>query len=48
MSVTLEPPPEPDDPALPFWARLAWVAGLALSGLLATLGVAYLLKALLQ
>ena len=48
MRVTIEPPPEPDDPALPFWQRLAWFAALALSALLATAGVAYLLKAMLQ
>jgi hypothetical protein len=48
MRATVEPPPEPDDPALPFWRRLAWFGALALPVLLAVLGVGYLLKALLQ
>src|SRR5689334_20046742 len=42
MATTIERRPQPDDPALPFWARLAWLAALALSGLLAAAGVAYL------
>jgi hypothetical protein len=48
MPATPTPLPEPDDPALPFWRRLAWFAGLALSGLLGAAGALYLLKALLQ
>ena len=40
--------PEPDDPVLPFWRRLGGLAALALAAALATAGVAYLLKALLQ
>ena len=48
MQATIRPPPEPDDPALPLWQRLAWFAGLALAALLAAAGVVYLLKALLQ
>ena len=48
MQATIRPPPEPDDPALPFWQRLAWFAGLGLAVLLAAAGGAYLLKALLQ
>jgi hypothetical protein len=49
MRATAEPPPpEPDDPALPFWRRLAWYAALALPVLLAVVGGVYLLKALLH
>jgi hypothetical protein len=48
MRAIIEPPPEPDDPLLPFWQRIGWFAGLALSAALATAGVAYLLKALLR
>jgi len=48
MPATLRPLPEPDDPSLPFWPRLAWFAGLVLAGLLAGAGALYLLKALLQ
>jgi hypothetical protein len=48
MRATAEPPPEPDDPALPFWRRLAWFAALVLPVLLAAVGGVYLLKALLQ
>jgi hypothetical protein len=40
-------PPEPDDPALPLWRRVVWLAGMTLPLLLAALGVAYLLRALL-
>jgi hypothetical protein len=48
MTTTIERRPEPDDAALPFWARLAWIAALGLAGLFAAAGVAYLVKALLQ
>lgn len=47
MKATIEPP-QPDDPALPFWRRMAWFGALALAALLATAGGVYLLKALLQ
>jgi hypothetical protein len=46
MGLTAKPP-EPDDPALPFWRRLVWFAGLALPLVLAVAGVVYLLKAML-
>ena len=48
MPDIIEPPPEPDAPLAPLWKRLAWFVGLAAAGSLATLAVAYALRALLK
>lgn len=47
MRVTIEPPPEADEPQPPLWKKWAWFGGLALVSTLATAIVAYALKALL-
>ncbi|MDB5416902.1 MAG: hypothetical protein JWP50_321 [Phenylobacterium sp.] len=44
----IEPPPEAGAPRGPLWRRLAWFAGLAIASVLATVTVAWLLKALLR
>lgn len=44
----IEPPPESGARLPPLWKRLAWFAGLALSGAVTTAAAAYLLKALLR
>jgi len=48
MPAIIEPPPEPGAPPGPLWRRLAWFAGLAAGGTLATAALAYALKALLR
>ena len=47
MPAIIERPPGPDAPASPLWRRLAWMAAIAFSAMLATALVAYGLKALL-
>ena len=48
MPAIIEGPPERGDPPRPAWRRLAWFLGLALASGLATVVVAYGLKALLS
>lgn len=48
MPAIIEPPPEPGAPLPPLWKRLAWFAGLAVAASLATVLVAYGLRALLK
>ncbi len=48
MLAIIEPPPEPGQPPGPLWKRLAWFVGLAVAAALATVAVAYGLKALLR
>ena len=45
MRAIIEPPPEPGAPAGPLWKRLAWFCALACGGAVATVLVAYGLKA---
>ena len=47
MPAIIEGPPEPGTPQSPLWRRLAWFAGLAVTASLATMAVAYAMKALL-
>jgi hypothetical protein len=48
MPGIIEPPPEPGAPLPPVWKRLAWFFGLAVAASLATMAVAYALRALLK
>jgi hypothetical protein len=48
MRDIIEPPPEPGATLAPLWRRLAWFAGLALTGAFSTAAVAYVLKLLLR
>lgn len=48
MRAIIEPPPPPGAPLAPLWRRLGWFFGLALAAMLATVVVAYGLRALLR
>jgi hypothetical protein len=48
MRAIIEPPPAPGDPAPPLWKRLAWFAGLSVTGALSCAAIAYVLKLLLR
>jgi uncharacterized protein involved in exopolysaccharide biosynthesis len=48
MRAIIEPPPEPGAPLAPLWSRLLWFVGIAVAASLATVAVAYVLKALLR
>ena len=48
MRVTIEPPPKEGERLPPLWKRIAWFAGLAITGALSTAGLAYALKMLLR
>jgi hypothetical protein len=48
MPGIIEPPPEPGTPPGPLWKRLAWFAGLAVTGALSTAAIAYALRMLLR
>jgi hypothetical protein len=47
MRPIIERPPADDAPSGPLWRRLVWMAGLALTSMIAVAAVAYALKALL-
>ncbi len=47
MKVTIEPPPEGDEPLPPLHRRLGWFLGIALASAVGVAVVAYALKALL-
>jgi hypothetical protein len=48
MRAIIEPPPEAGDALPPLWKRLAWFAGLSLTGALSCAAIAYALKMLLR
>ncbi len=48
MRAIIEPPPADGDPIPPLWKRLAWFAGLAVTGALSCAAIAYVLKLLLR
>jgi hypothetical protein len=48
MRTIIEPPPEAGQPLAPLWKRLAWFAGLALTGALSCAAIAYALRLLLR
>jgi len=48
MRDIIERPPGPDEALPPLWKRLAWFAGLAITGALSCAAIAYALKLLLR
>lgn len=48
MRAIIERPPEADAPPPPLWKRLAWFAGLSLTGALSCAAIAYALRLLLR
>jgi len=48
MRDIIERPPERDAPVPPLWKRLAWFAGLALTGAVSCAAIAYALRMLLR
>lgn len=48
MPAIIEPPPEAGAPLPPLWKRLAWFAGLSLTGALSCAVIAYGLRLLLR
>ena len=48
MRDIIERPPEPGEAAGPLWKRLAWFAGLSVTGALSCAVIAYALKMLLR
>jgi len=48
MPAIIEPPPEAGDGLPPLWKRLAWFAGLSITGALSCAVIAYTLKSLLR
>lgn len=48
MRDIIEPPPDADAPPPPLWKRLAWFAGLALTGAASCAAIAYVLRTLLR
>jgi hypothetical protein len=48
MRDMVEPPPEPGTPLPPLWKRLAWFAGLSLTGAVSCAAIAYAMKLLLR
>ena len=48
MRDIIERPPEPGAAVGPLWKRLAWFAGLSLTGAFSCAGIAYVLKLLLR
>jgi hypothetical protein len=47
MRDIIEPPPGPGAPLPPLWKRLAWFAGLSLTGAGSCAAIAYAMKLLL-
>ena len=48
MRAIIEPPPEPGAALPPLWKRLAWFAGLSVTGALSCAAIAYALRLLLR
>ena len=48
MRDIIERPPEPGAAVAPLWKRLAWFAGLAITGAASCAAIAYVLKLLLR
>jgi hypothetical protein len=48
MRAIIEPPPKKGEPLPPLWKRIAWFAGLAITGALSTAAIAYALRMLLR
>lgn len=48
MRAIIEPPPRPGEALPPLWKRLAWFAGLSITGALSCASIAYALKMLLR
>ena len=48
MRDIIERPPEPGAPLPPLWKRLAWFAGLAITGAVSCAAIAYAMKLLLR
>lgn len=48
MRDIIERPPAPGDALPPLWKRLAWFAGLAITGAASCAAIAYALKMLLR
>ena len=48
MRDIIERPPEAGTPLPPLWKRLAWFAGLALTGAVSCAAIAYALRMLLR
>ena len=48
MRDIIERPPEPGAPLPPLWKRLAWFAGLSLTGAVSCAAIAYAMKLLLR
>ena len=48
MRDIIERPPEPGTPPPPLWKRLAWFAGLSLTGAVSCAAIAYAMKLLLR
>jgi len=48
MPAIIEPPPERGEALPPLWKRLAWFAGLSVTGALSCAAIAYALKMLLR
>ena len=47
MPAIIEPPPEAGAPLPPLWKRIAWFAGLSVTGAASTAAIAYALRLLL-
>ncbi|MEW5683480.1 MAG: DUF2474 domain-containing protein [Pseudomonadota bacterium] len=47
MPAIIEPPPEVGAPLPPLWKRIAWFAGLSVTGAASTAAIAYALRLLL-
>ena len=48
MRDIIERPPEPGTPLPPLWKRLAWFAGLSLTGAVSCAAIAYAMKLLIR